>query len=729
MSILTVGPGQQFSTIAAAVASALSGDTVNVQAGTYTDDFVSLYKSLTLNAVGGTVTMKATTQPPNGKAILTAGAPGTTINVNGFSFTGASVRDGNGAGIRYEGGTLNVTNSSFFNNQNGILGNSDPAGAINISRSEFGFNGTGDGYTHNIYVNTLAQFTLTESYIHDANLGHEVKSRALNNTITNNRIFDNNSTASYQIDLPVAGNAEISGNTIQQGPNSQNPTIIAYGEEGASNPGRSLVIANNTIVNDRSSARILWNTTNANAQFTDNAIVGFGNNALVTGPSSQSGTTVLTSRPALVQAVPSPTATTPPVAVAPPVTAPIVTPPFVAPTPVAPTPPAVGANGAAAVGSGLVIGIAEDAYRGDAQYLVLADGQQIGGVRTATASHSEGRSEQVSLGTLSAGAHAISVQFINDLYGGSGLDRNLYVTDVTYDGVKQAVTTAGLYSAETRTFAVAVPAVTAAAPIAAVAAPTPEPTPAPPVVVPPAAPAPLPSADDGSGLVIGIAEDQYSGHAQYLVLVDDRQIGAIRSASASHSAGQSEQVSIGALTAGLHQVAVRFVNDAYGGQGLDRNLYVTGLAYGGVSPARSTASLFSDGSATFELTVAGSAPAPVATPTSTLQLSMSEDAYRGDAQFTVYVDGRQLGGIHTATASHAAGQSQAFTFTDIAETFAPHVIAVQFLNDVYGGAAGDRNLYVDQVQVNGRTIPGSTAALYSEGVQRFVSEALPRPAG
>ena len=50
-------------------------------------------------------------------------------------------------------------------------------------------------------------------------------------------------------------------------------------------------------------------------------------------------------------------------------------------------------------------------------------------------------------------------------------------------------------------------------------------------------------------------------------------------------------------------------------------------------------------------------PAPVTTGTGsdTLVLSISEDAYHGDAQFTVSVDGKQLGGTFTTTASRAAG--------------------------------------------------------------------------
>src|SRR4051794_18875905 len=299
MSTLTVGAGQQYTTIAAAVNAAHDGDTVNVQAGTYTNDFVSVHKSLTLNAMGGVVKMNATVQPPNGKAILTEGAPGLSVSVNGFAFTGAKVRDGNGAGIRYEGGTLNVTNSYFGNNQNGILGAPDPKGVISIDHSEFAHNGAGDGRTHNIYVGDIAQFTLTNSYTHDAVVGHEIKSRAANNIITNNRILDNTGSSSYEIDLPNGGNATITGNTIQQSAHSQNQTIIAYGEEGMLRTSNSVNVSGNTIINDMGRGAALWNAGGAAASFANNSVYGFGSAAFVSGTATQSGTTTLTARPTL----------------------------------------------------------------------------------------------------------------------------------------------------------------------------------------------------------------------------------------------------------------------------------------------------------------------------------------------------------------------------------------------------------------------------------------------
>jgi hypothetical protein len=192
--------------------------------------------------------------PPNGKAMITEGQPGVSVTINGFDISGVSVPDGNGAAIRYEGGNLTLSNDYLHNNQEGLLGAADPNGSITIDDSEFAFNGNGQGNTHNLYIGAINQFSLTNSYVHDAVVGHEIKSRAASNTIENNRIFDNNSSASYSIDLPNGGNATISGNQIEQGQNTQNPYIVAYGEEGDSNGG-SASIDSNVVVNDDGGGR------------------------------------------------------------------------------------------------------------------------------------------------------------------------------------------------------------------------------------------------------------------------------------------------------------------------------------------------------------------------------------------------------------------------------------------------------------------------------------------
>ena len=79
-AVLTVGPGKKFSTIATAVAAARNGDTIEVEAGTYINDYVSINKNIALQAVGGTVEMVSTGLIPNGKAIcITNGTSQSTI--------------------------------------------------------------------------------------------------------------------------------------------------------------------------------------------------------------------------------------------------------------------------------------------------------------------------------------------------------------------------------------------------------------------------------------------------------------------------------------------------------------------------------------------------------------------------------------------------------------------------------------------------------------------------
>jgi hypothetical protein len=84
----------------------------------------------------------------------------------------------------------------------------------------------------------------------------------------------------------------------------------------------------------------------------------------------------------------------------------------------------------------------------------------------------------------------------------------------------------------------------------------------------------------------------------------------------------------------------------------------------------------------------------------TLVLKISETAYKGDAQFTVAVDGKQVGGVFTAKTLHGAGSD---TITLKGDWGAgDHKVTVNFLNDHWeGSTAKDRNLYVDGISFNG----------------------------
>ena len=214
--------------------------------------------------------------------------------------------------------------------------------------------------------------------------------------------------------------------------------------------------------------------------------------------------------------------------------------------------------------------MSEDAWQGDAQYVVKVDGNQVGGVRTATALHGQGATQDVSIaGTWGVGPHTVGVSFINDAYGGSAAtDRNLYVDAVTYNGAAASGAPATLLSNDTANFGVGVPVTT-------------------------------------TPLTLHLAEDAWQGDAQYAIAIDGTTVVQNGSVTALNGSGQSQAVNVSALlSAGKHDVAVSFLNDAWGGtSSTDRNLYVKGIDVNASPVAGASATLFSGGTTHFQIVV------------------------------------------------------------------------------------------------------------------------------
>lgn len=255
---LQVGAGKPYATIAEGVAAAASGDTIEIDAGEYVDDIVSIdSKDLTLRGVGDArAHLVATGLIGNGKGIIVIGGT-SNIVVEHLEFSGAVVGDENGAGIRMQGASLVVDDCHFHDNQNGILAGGDAPYTIEISHSEFDHNGNpGSGQEHNVYVSGDAtSFTFQGNYTHHSYSGHTFKSRAQVNYVLYNRIMDEaDGTGSYLIDLPQGGLSYVIGNLIEKGPAAENTgTVINYKGEGQTNDQLRLFVVNNTIVNDNGS--------------------------------------------------------------------------------------------------------------------------------------------------------------------------------------------------------------------------------------------------------------------------------------------------------------------------------------------------------------------------------------------------------------------------------------------------------------------------------------------
>jgi hypothetical protein len=250
--VLHVGPGQKYRRPCQAIAVARAGDRIEIDARgnrSYRGDVCAWSTNrLTIVGVHGRAHIDAAGHNSEGKAIWVIAGNDTTID--NIEFSGARVPDQNGAGIRQEGANLLVEHCYFHDNQEGILAGDNPASNIVIDSSVFARNGAGDGFSHNIYINHVRSFTLRFSYSTDARVGHLVKSRALRNYILYDRLSGERGTDSYELDLPNGGLSYVIGTVIEQGPNTQNPNMLAYGEEGDLNPDSHLYAVNDTFVND-----------------------------------------------------------------------------------------------------------------------------------------------------------------------------------------------------------------------------------------------------------------------------------------------------------------------------------------------------------------------------------------------------------------------------------------------------------------------------------------------
>jgi hypothetical protein len=255
---LSVGPGKTYAAPCAAFAAAKDGDTIEITGGTtYSGDVCTVARSnLTIRGVNGRPKIDAAGKNAGGKGTWVV--TGSNNTIDNVEMVGARVNDRNGAAVRLEGTNLTLRNIFFHDNENGLLTGANTNSDILIEYSEFGHNGAGDGQSHNLYVGHVKSLTFRYSYSHDANVGHNLKSRAITNTIVYNRFSSTapgqtGSTAagqpSYEINLPNAGTSYIIGNVIQQPAVSQNTGMVTYGEEGATNP-QDLYVINNTFLND-----------------------------------------------------------------------------------------------------------------------------------------------------------------------------------------------------------------------------------------------------------------------------------------------------------------------------------------------------------------------------------------------------------------------------------------------------------------------------------------------
>ena len=272
-TVFMVGNGQKY-TAPSQVAQLLHpGDTVKIAAGAYYDCTVWATNNITIEGAGPGVILTDTTC--QGKAIFVIHA--NDVTVKNITLQRARVPDQNGAGIRAEGINLTVEDSTFINNQDGILAGNNPSSSIIIRNSEFNHNGACVGdCAHGIYVNKIALLRIENSRFFDTQVAHHIKSRAARTELIDNHIEDGpDGTASYEVDIPSGGALVMTGNAIEKGPKNQNHSAaVIIGEEGVSQATPELVFKNNVFTNDGPPTTFVRNLTATPAQLIDNTFKG-----------------------------------------------------------------------------------------------------------------------------------------------------------------------------------------------------------------------------------------------------------------------------------------------------------------------------------------------------------------------------------------------------------------------------------------------------------------------
>ncbi len=394
----------------------------------------------------------------------------------------------------------------------------------------------------------------------------------------------------------------------------------------------------------------------------------------------------------------------------------------------------------------IVLKLSEDAFQGDAQYTVSVDGQQIGGIFSAQSLRAAGQDDSLTvLGNWNSGAHSVSVNFLNDAYGGSAsADRNLYVDGATIDGTTVPNSSLQLYSAGAQSFSFEGTATTESA------------------VSPMSTPSSTPSdaTTVGSGpdeLDLKLNEFVYGADAQFTVSVDGKQIGDVLTTHAAYTAGQNDAFSfLGDWGAGNHSVSIDVLNNPADPA---RQVFLNGATYNGTSVAESTYAITpgdqnqfvfqdtpaSNAAAIGSVLPTASGPMSAATPTAPampaasippsstssstpsdattvgsgpdeLDLKLNEFVYGADAQFTVSVDGKQIGDVLTTHAAYTAGQNDAFSF--LGDWGAGnHSVSIDVLNNPADPA---RQVFLNGATYNGTSVAESTHAITPGAQNQFV---------
>lgn len=204
---------------------------------------------------GSTVLDAAGNRPFQGKGILVPLVSGATIqNLTIQNAQLSAAEGGNGAGIRngdlgigFTGRKLRIKGC-----QNGML---TFAADILIEDSDLSGNGSGDGYTHNMYFGSgNGTITLNRLTSAGCNGGHALKCRTSILRVSGGTYTAGGDASA--IDLPEGGDHQLDGLTVVMPGGVRNTVVLGYGMENgnATSAGKRLLLSNLVIDNQTGGA-------------------------------------------------------------------------------------------------------------------------------------------------------------------------------------------------------------------------------------------------------------------------------------------------------------------------------------------------------------------------------------------------------------------------------------------------------------------------------------------
>jgi hypothetical protein len=237
--------GRVYESVAAAVAALQPGDVLEIGPGTYREAMVIRTPRVEIVGRGHVVFEKAAA---GGKANMVVAA--NDVAIRNIECREITVRDGNGACIRHEGQNLLVDHVYYHDAQQGILTGGNP-GLVDITDSRFERLGH-RGRAHGIYIGGGRLSISDSAFLASRSQGHEIKSRAQENTILRTVVASLNGVDSRLIDISNGGALTIASSVLQEGPNSVNGDMIGFALEGAKQPANNRVtIRGNLVIVDR----------------------------------------------------------------------------------------------------------------------------------------------------------------------------------------------------------------------------------------------------------------------------------------------------------------------------------------------------------------------------------------------------------------------------------------------------------------------------------------------